>query len=75
MIFKMLTEGDNCTNSLKWSTVINLTCSGQTKLIHKSTNYTLCTHAFDWKTPKACEILVIINFKNVCLLPMCFIIN
>ncbi|XP_060881160.1 cation-independent mannose-6-phosphate receptor isoform X2 [Metopolophium dirhodum] len=51
------TDGDNCSNSLKWSTVINLTCSSETKLIHETTNFTLCTHAFNWKTPKACEIL------------------
>lgn len=66
----MLTDGDNCQNSFKWSTVINLTCSGETKLIHKLTNFTLCTHTFHWKTPKACEILVVINLKNVFLLLM-----
>lgn len=63
----MLTDGDKCSNSLKWSTVINLTCSGETKLIHETTNFTSCTHVFNWKTPKACEILVINNstFKKM----------
>ncbi|XP_060841059.1 cation-independent mannose-6-phosphate receptor [Rhopalosiphum padi] len=51
------TDGDNCSNFLKWSTVINLTCSGESILIHESTNFTLCIHVFNWKTPKACEIL------------------
>jgi len=64
IIFKMLTDGDKCSNSLKWSTVINLTCSGETKLRHETTNFTLCTHVFNWQTPKACEILVIIHLKN-----------
>lgn len=61
----MLTDGDNCSNSLKWSTMINLTCSDESKLIHESTNFPLCTHVFDWKTPKACGITVIISLKNV----------
>lgn len=59
----MLVDGDNCSNSLKWSTIINLTCSSESKLIHESTNFTFCIHVFYWKTPKACEILVIINLK------------
>ncbi|KAF0758761.1 cation-independent mannose-6-phosphate receptor [Aphis craccivora] len=50
-------DGDNCSNALKWSTVINLTCSSESKLIHESTSFTLCIHVFNWKTPKACEIL------------------
>ncbi|XP_025206725.1 cation-independent mannose-6-phosphate receptor isoform X2 [Melanaphis sacchari] len=50
-------NGDNCSNSLNWSTVINLTCSDESKLVYESTDITLCIHVFNWKTPKACGIL------------------
>lgn len=48
-----------CKNSLKWSTVINFSCSLKSNLIHETTNRDLCIHVFNWKSPKACETLVV----------------
>ncbi|XP_050535949.1 cation-independent mannose-6-phosphate receptor isoform X3 [Daktulosphaira vitifoliae] len=52
------TNGASCGN-LKWSSVINFVCSreNETQILHISTNESLCTNLFLWKTPNACPVL------------------
>lgn len=62
ILLKLLfSDGANCKNSLKWSTIINFSCSYESELIHVSTNFTSCTYIFQWETREACESLVTVN--------------
>lgn len=60
-------DGTICGHT-NWSTVINFICShkNETQILHISTNESLCTNVFLWKTPNACPVLVklIILFVN-----------
>ncbi|VVC44230.1 Hypothetical protein CINCED_3A025444 [Cinara cedri] len=58
------TDGANCVDSVKWSTIINFTCSDESLLIYDSTNSNYCVHVFQWKTHTACKILF--EKKNHC---------
>jgi hypothetical protein len=57
----LFSDGENCKNSLKWSTVIYFTCSNKSELIHVLTDFNTCVYKFQWKSRDACKSLVIIK--------------
>lgn len=50
---------------MKWSTLLNFICSNKSELTHVSTNFTSCVYKFQWKSPEACESLVIIKISHL----------